>query len=129
MGCKDAVQWMELWSGWLASQGLPDTMQAAIKFRMQPILRQQGYIRIVLGHPSGSWHTDGQCHTVSPAAYAATASQRKDSAVPGQHEEYDWLAWELCVSLACSQACAAELQLKSMYSVHIKHTASQLSGV
>ena len=70
-----------------------------------------------------SRHADGQGHTVSPAAYAVTALQMKDPAVPGQHEEYDWLALELCVSLPCSQACAAELQLKGMYREHIKYTA------
>ena len=78
-----------------------------------------------LGHPSDSCNADGQGHTVSPAALAVTALQMKESAVPGQHEEYDWLALELCVSLACSQACAAELQLKGMYSEHIKNTPSE----
>ena len=85
-----------------------------------------------LGHPSDSCNTDGQGHTVSPAALAVTALQMKDSAVPGQHEEYDWLALELCVSLACSQACAAELQLKACTvstSSTLHQRGSQLSGV
>ena len=56
---------------------------------------------------------------MSSAAYAVIAIQRKDCAVPGRHEECDWLTLELCVSLACSLACAAEQ--RHSYGLHQAH--------
>ena len=86
----------------------------------------------VLAPPSCSRHTGGQGHPVSPAAYAVIALQRKDSAVPGQREEYDWLTLELCVSLACLQACTEEVLLEGSTrssSSTLHQRDSQLSGL